>query len=123
MHGPVAADYFLRSLHLPHVEDRFAMVIIRQPRFHFLRSVAVIVKWPKLHRFVFTARQEVILPRQRRQTLCCARVTDEALQANLVKVEMRILLVQANFILPVRQPVALQGAAAARQLLLQSTVL
>lgn len=99
------------------------MVIISQPWFHFLCPVAVIIKWPKLHRFVFTARQEVILPRQGSQTLCCARVTYEALQANLVKVEMRILLVQANFILPVRQPVALQGAAAARELLLQSTVL
>lgn len=74
----------------------------------------MIVKGPKFDRFVFTAREEVVLSGERSQTLCCTRVTVKTLQSNLVKVETRILLVEADFILPVRQPVPLQGAAAAR---------
>lgn len=99
------------------------MVVVRNPGLHLLRSIAVVIEGPQLHRLVFTSREEVILSSQRGQTLCGARVTQEALQSYLVEVEMWILLVEANLVLPVGQPVALQGAATARELLLQCTVL
>lgn len=99
------------------------MVRICQPGLHLLCSITMVIEGPKLHSLVFTAREEVVLSCQWRETLYGARVTQEALQSDLVEVEMWILLVESDLVLPVSQPVALQGAAAARELLLQGTIL
>lgn len=123
VHGAVAADHLLEGLQLPDVEDRLPVVAVRQPGLHLLCSVAVVVEGPELHRLVFASGEEVVLPRQRRQALGGARVAGEALQPDLVEVEVRVLLVEADLVLPVRQPVALQGAAAAGELLLQRALL
>lgn len=114
MYGAVAADDLLESLQLPHVKDRLPVVAVSQPGLHLLGPITVVVERPELDRLVFAPREEVILPSQRRQALGGARVAWEALQPDLVEVEVRVLLVEADLVLPVRQPVALQGAAAAR---------
>lgn len=123
VHGAIAADDLLEGLQLPDVEDGLPVVVVREPGLYFLGSITVVVKGPQLHRLVFAPGEEVVLPSQRRQALSGAGVTEEALQSDLVKVEVRVLLVEANLVLPVRQPVALQGATAARELLLQGALL
>lgn len=122
MHSPVTAHHILRGLKLAHVEDTLAVLGIDEAGGYLTSTIPIVIQWPEAHSTILAATQKEVLATQGRHTLDSPRVAGEALQADLVEVEVGILLVHTNLILPVRQPVPTQPMGTPWQLPLQGVV-
>ena len=123
MHSPVTAHYTLRGLELAHEEDALAVLGVDEAWGRLAGAIPGVVEWPEAHGAVLAAAQKEVLAAQGHHALDGPRVAWEALQADLVEVEVGVLLAHANLVLPVGQPVPTQPMCAPRQLPLQRIVL
>lgn len=122
MHSPVTAHHILRGLKLAHIEDTLAVLGIDEAGGCFAGAIPIVIKWPEAHSTILAAAQEEVLAAQGRHTLDRPRVAREALKADLVEVEVGILLAHTDLVLPICQPVPAQPVGTPRQLSLQGVV-
>lgn len=122
VHRPITAHHILWGLKLAHIEDAFAVLGIDEAGSCLTGPVPIVVQRPEAHSTVLAAAQKEVFTAQGGHTFDSPRVSWEALQADLVEMEVSILLAHADLVLPVCQPVPTQPMHTPRQLPLQGVV-